>query len=328
MTTPVHITTWESIPEKLRPPVYSTTDKIGQYVYNFFSVIIPIIGLVRLIGYGLATFAARNFLLPASQSEQKDKILCLLQFSQICEQNSAHFDISRHPIQTPDGALLSTHLFKHKNANETTPTIIYFQGNGSLKGMGGWEWILQDSFVQKKPVNLVLFDYRSVDESTGEFSSAKDLLVDGASVADWIRKKLHTPANKIHFYGMSLGGAIALKTKAASPDFTGKLVSERSFSSIERVVSGPSWAQRFAIWLLKTYEFELDAAADLPHVQGPKRIAFHRKDPVIRYPASLAAQCEGASDRVELTENHEDNHNAPLPDYQAKHTISNFIFST
>lgn len=331
-----HNTKWESLPATLRPPVLTTAEKVWRVVWNIISVIIPIIGLVRLAAYGLGILARRHLLLPASNYTEGSKADCRAHFEEICRIRNAHFVITPHTVITPDGAELSAHFFRHRNANAQTPTTIYFSGNGALKGMGGWDWLLRQSVNNNTPLNLVVFDYRSVDESTGTFNTSKDLLIDAASMVDWVRNAVKTPDDRINLYGMSLGGAVSVKTGAADEKLTGWVVNDRSFSSLEEFIKTVTTNLRWflkplvtlAIWILKNQELEIDAAADLGKLKGRKLVICHVKDLIIPYGASMARKFPEHAFKLNEQVLNDNHHCSDLDKYPgAKERVSNFIFA-
>ena len=73
---------------------------------------------------------------------------------------------------SPGVTLRATH-FQHRDANEWTPTLIYFQPNGAIKDQDCQLWLQTQSIVKGIPCNFVTFDYRSVGDSTGIFERQK-----------------------------------------------------------------------------------------------------------------------------------------------------------
>lgn len=328
---------WESLPLSLQPTQKTLYQKICAVAWNVLSVLIPIIGLVRLTAWGLGVLAHR-LILPAMYHEKEDIERCRRNFEAYCQAASPYFEITPHTIQTPDGAELSVHLFRHKTANDQTPTTIYFGGNGFLKGMCAWSWILEDSIKQNSPMNLVVFDYRCVDGSKGTFNGPKDLLIDGSSVVQWVKEAVHTPPDHIHFYGMSLGGAIALKTKAADESLSGNLLHERSFSSLEDWIQAQGnrlkWFLKplvsLAIRILKQQDFELDAVSDLRKLKGRILVVHHPYDPVIPYGAGMARKIPDHSFELKMKEEKgaRNHHCEPLESYiEARERLSSFLFA-
>lgn len=327
----IHQTSWESLPTSIRPPVLTTLQKIWRIVWNILSVLIPIIGLVRLAAYGIGRLATRA-ILPATYLDEDEKELSRLQLSHVFQLTARHYEATPYTVVTPDGAALSAIFFRHLQGNAETPTLIYFSGNAELKGLVDWEVLMREPILHQTPMNIVAFDYRNTGESTGELNHANDLIVDGCSIVDWVKRVFKTPDEKIIFYGKSLGGAIALKTKASDERLNGKLVNERSFSSLSdwiRAHPSLNWISEFAVMLLKNQELDLDAAKDYGKLMGEKLFIFHKQDPVIFSDASMA-RLVPYQETFELRERGPvDNHHcARLTEYEgATEKISEFIFT-
>jgi len=259
-----------------------------------------------------------------------------------------HFEVSAHTITTPHNwAKLNANLFRHRDADGSTPTLIYFQPNGCVSTQESHRWLLQKSIDMKTPMNFVIFDYRSVGDSIGTFKSTNDLIVDGASIVQWVRNELGTPDDRIHFYGRSLGGAIAAQTKALYPNLTGRFISERSFSSsydmISRIVHDrfkPNLHPMLrplcyllaplAAWAVKSQGYNLDAVKAFKKLQGEKLVVYHPQDPVIPFNASLFSKVKNHPHKSlelrtdEFLINH---HNSPLSFYKnAEEEIASVIF--
>lgn len=252
----------------------------------------------------------------------------------------SYFKAEPYTVITPDGAELETSFFRHRDANPKTPTLIYFQPNGCISTEEVHQWLLKESIHRGVTFNFAIFDYRSVGGSKGIFKSTDDLRLDGASIVQWIRDKIGTPADQIHFYGYSLGGAFSIKTKALYPDqLTGRIVNERSLSSIDEVVKSflPPRLKCLAglvSWILRMLGYSLDAASDFQKLQGKKLVVYHPKDPVISYEASLHRHTQGVghqSHKLEyayISSTRPNHHCAPLKMYaEAREEISRFVFN-
>lgn len=283
--------TWDLIPPNLKS---HSKSRLRAFIWNVISVLLPFILLIRFI-LALIRFYAAKLILPAVylSSEERKKSRETLKAMQKFYQNS--HKMSRKWILTPDGALIRATLFQSKQVSPKTPTVIYFHGNNSLQGHGEWKWFLHTSLEKKVHTNLVVFDYRGTGESKGRFTKVKDLLVDCASILSWVRKGLKTLDSHIHFYGVSLGGALATKTKAIDPKLSGFLISERSFSNVESLIYSDVLLPRFVRPLvplimicLKKQEMNLDPSIDLQKLSGKKLFVYHKSDPVIPFSASMA----------------------------------------
>lgn len=241
---------------EIKAPVLTTAQKVYKIVYNILSVMIPVIGLIRLCGY-LIQRAFLGFTLPAAS------IFFPKIFQETAERNfnqfwidpiandyarareasnlRAHFTPELHTVKTPDGALLDVILIRHKNAREDTPTILNFNGNGEFAKRnavdGHASFLMNNSIDKGQPCNFVFFDYRGVADSKGKFQRGDDLITDGSSILQWVREEIQTPDDQIHFLGYSLGGAVALQTQALDADsLTGCNVNINSFSSVQKMI--------------------------------------------------------------------------------------------
>ena len=330
-----HQVSWEAIPPFLRPHLPTTREKVHRLLWNILSILIPILGLIRLGLYGIA-YLLRRIFLPAAHHPEALKVNYRTLFQAFCQDQARDFESVATSITTPDGAILNAHLLLHRNGGANTPTTIFFQGNGSLKGMGSWYWLLRQSIRRDRPMNFVVFDYRSVDESTGLFKKSKDLLIDAASVVDWVRKEVKTPDDQIHFYGQSLGGALAVKTCASDARLGGLVVNERSFSTLEKVVN--AWKDRLPhllkplgsliVWILKDQELELNAEIDLPKLGNRTLVVYHPHDQVIPKAASLAQSFPDGAFELRPVDGDPNPHCSDLGIYKgARERIGNFLFS-
>lgn len=282
---------WDRLPPNLKSP---PKRRWLIFFWDLLSLLLPFILIVRFI-LAMIRFYAAKLILPSVylSNERCKESKESLQAMQKLYRNS-HKMVPKW-VQTPDGALIKATLFKSIEANPNTPTVIYFHGNYSLQGFGDWKWFLHLCLAKNVHTNLIIFDYRGTGESKGSFRKVKDLLIDCASILSWVRVGLKTLDSHIHFYGMSLGGALALKTKAIDPKLTGFLISERSFSNVESLIYSDAVLPRFVrpfvpliMICLKYQEMNLDPSIDLKRLSGKKLFVYHKSDPIIPYTASMA----------------------------------------
>jgi hypothetical protein len=146
-----------------------------------------------------------------------------------------HFTPTPIEATTPDKVVLKGTFFKNVRAPENAPTVILFQPNNALSKEDTYDWLLTEAALQEFPYHFVCFDYRGTGESKGTPHSKKDLFLDGDTIFQYVRDKLHIPENEIHFYGWSLGGGVASNVK--NPESLSRFVNERSFNSIDNVVT-------------------------------------------------------------------------------------------
>ncbi len=197
---------WNETNQHLQTPESTTTTKVKQVFWNVMSVAIPFLGLARYCSYKIGQMANR-MTLPAAHFISKNHLerakenFNRLWLGPITDQNRLireHYSMEPHTIKTPDGAELKATLFRHNRAIQTTPTVIYFCANFQLS-IETPTWPLEKAIETDSVYNFVIFDYRGVGESTGTFSCARDLIVDGSSIVEWVEKYVQTPPDQIHF---------------------------------------------------------------------------------------------------------------------------------
>ena len=172
---------WNPTNRHLQTPVSTTARKASYAVGIFFSVIVPVIGLVRWMGYCVGrlanrlTLPAAHYIKPECLAKAKVNYRVFWE-GPITDKNKLErsvFTAEDHTIVTPDGAALNAKLVRHKNSNGSTPTVIYFNGNFALSMDDPNPWLLQKSIENETPCNFVFFDYRGVGDSKGTFNAAK-----------------------------------------------------------------------------------------------------------------------------------------------------------
>ncbi len=211
-------------------------------------------------------------------------------------------------VTTPDGIKLSGTFFKNVAISETAPTVIFFQPNAMLSKQGVFDWILEQAALQEFPYNFVYFDYRGCGESEGTPYSEKNLFLDGESIYQFVRDKLHVPANDIHFYGWSLGGGVSSNVKEIHSADESRYVNERSFHSIASVVKNlvttfvnrrftsinntfknflSSSATSIAAFGLSLLNWNIKSAKAIENLKGKTLIVHHPEDELMKGEASL-----------------------------------------
>lgn len=209
-------------------------------------------------------------------------------------------NFTANPIEvtTPDHIPIKGTFFKNAAATESSPTVIFFQPNAAPSKADLFRWALFDSAIQEIPYNFVYFDYRGTDGSDNRPSSAKNLYLDGESIYQFVKDKLHVPEKDIHFYGYSLGGGISLNVKKMhQEECTGKCVNDRSFTSINDVIKNILNKQFsgyiatplacIASLFASILGWNIDAASALENLKGKLLIVHHPKDELMEKNASL-----------------------------------------
>lgn len=227
----------------------TTLEKVNQFFFHWINKLI-----MRLV-------------LPATQISQERVAAVTAMFnerwsgefigSQLLNET---FTPSPIEVTTPDGAILRGTHFKNAIASENAPTVIFFQSNAMISKLGAYDWVLKQAALQEFPYNFVYFDYRGCGESKGTPCLDKNLFLDGESIYQFVRDKLHVPANDIHFYGWSLGGGVGPNVKEMHYLDESRSVIERSFTSIHSVVKNflTDYVERFP-WIHSTIKVHLSS---------------------------------------------------------------------
>ena len=294
---------WTAANSHLKPYEPGKLEKIARVVgtvaWNIISLLIPVILVVRIIGWvvaGLskrATLPAAHFYTPEQLQEIRD-VFDAHCFGPRTPQNNElrkAFSVQRYNVQTPDGVSLSTIHFRHKHATADTRTIIYYQPNMSVSELFIHSWLMKEAIRRGIPCNFIVYDSRSVSFSEGDLEGPEKLILDGDTIYQFAVDHLHVPPEILDMDGWSLGGGVSSNIKAIHPECTGRYVNERSFSSTSAVVQSHlenSWWKKLLLFWFP-YAMRMthwDFASPIDKVNGPVMIVHHPNDPTIPYSAS------------------------------------------
>jgi hypothetical protein len=206
-----------------------------------------------------------------------------------------HFTPTPIEATTPDKVVLKGTFFKNVNAPENAPTVILFQPNNALSKGDAFDWLLTEAALQEFPYHFVCFDYRGTGESKGTPHSKKDLFLDGDTIFQYVRDKLHIPENEIHFYGWSLGGGVASNVK--NPESLSRFVNERSFNSIDNVVTNilkdrmrnktlATILAKFAGFWATFLNWNIESTKAIEKFKGKTLVVHHPRDEMMKNEAS------------------------------------------
>jgi hypothetical protein len=287
-------TSWSDSTIHLAPK--ADCDRITQIALNVFSILFPPLGIARLINYAVADFANR-LALPAAQNMPADRVIKATRNfysfwkGPIVEDNRLlrnNYHLIEQTILTPDKAAIKALCMQYNGSDCQTPTMVGFNGNFQLS-IETPIWVLEEAIRKGTPFNLVLFDYRGVGESQGKFTKANDLVIDGSSVIEWVKEKIGTKPELIHFYGFSLGGAIATLTKALDPEhLTGRLINDRSFSSSDKVLNHRyGFLGKLMHYIFDYNGYSADVAAEFTKLNGDKMVIYHPDDELIPFDSGM-----------------------------------------
>lgn len=171
-------------------------------------------------------------------------------------------------FETPNKGMISALHFKIKNPKGV---ILYFHGNA----LNLTRWGKSAGFFTKLGYDVLMADYRSYGKSTGP-RSEKILFNDAQYCYDFLKK--HYDESKIIVYGISLGGAFAIKI--ASQNKPKKVILECTFYNLEDMVQ--RWLPAYAtnrIGPSMTYLFESNL--HIQKINAPTFFLHGTKDLVV-----------------------------------------------
>lgn len=308
---------WEGANLHLKKRTPTLRDRICSWVYAFFSIVFFPIGFARFIGWVLAALA-KKVILPSAWF-YSHQIIRLQQnffnaffFGEINPFNQRyrdHFTPEKHQIQTPDGALLDSTFFRHRNHGPQTPTVLLFSSNSAFSQQVVYAWLIDKAIEKGVVCNFAVFDYRGVSNSEGEANEISHLLLDCDSAFQFLRDKIGVPPELISIYGWSLGGGLSAKLKEMRPELTGPYCNERSFASLSSVSRNklPLLLKPFFFWIPWALEkIGWDLKTDPKKIRGPLLAVRHVGDQIIPRSASFVSAAQKAAvafQKIDLREN-------------------------
>ncbi|PCI95494.1 hypothetical protein COB11_02085 [Candidatus Aerophobetes bacterium] len=242
-------------------------------------------------------------------------------------------------IITPDNVTLFAKIYIAEGSTKDTKTTILFNPLGTNSDVRDH---LQTTLIHEK-TNVVTFNYRGL----GNTWRAKDLVVDGESVYQFVVDELGINKDSVNMYGHSLGGAVATSVKALHQDSKGKLVADRAFKSVYSLLTENLCISRFGRVVKKITSLVLSIFIAYPvyllgwewnneraicDLTSDKLVIFHPNDVLVTKSASLASVCE-SDDVLELdrSEFGGSTHFAPLSSHntqngeRAKDVVVDFL---
>ncbi len=202
-------------------------------------------------------------------------------------------------ILTPDQVKIQARIATQRDFSHITPTVILFNPLGNNDNV----YFNLRNHLLRNGLNVATFNYRGYQKTW----SIDDLVLDGDSVFQYVRNQLQIDLDKIHFFGSSLGGAIAAKVKALHPEATGKYIGDRTFKSIYSLLTKQIYIGRlgslvkritklivalFIAYPVYLLGWELDGKRALRQMNGDRLVTFHPNDALIPFDASLASCCD------------------------------------
>jgi len=209
----------------------------------------------------------------------------------------AHYTLAPFQAVTEDGVTLCGMHFKDHRSDKhpETRTLIVFGGNGELYKIGSSAWLLKLLKDAPIPFNIVMFDPRECGYSQGT-AHADGLVIDGETIYQYALNTLGVSEDRLDLCGFSLGAALATLVKAKHPHTQGRLISNRSFQSLDHAVQGiflrlsHPFSKIFGTLASKMRHhagWDLQPLDAWKTITSPKMVICHAQDGVISHCASL-----------------------------------------
>ena len=268
-------------PKSLDPSLESTLSKTKKFTWNFFSILIFPIGLIRLTGYFIRNLAF-SFAVPGNT--ERDSVEFNARVARICFKK-----FSGTPLQlaTPDGGLIEGAFFEGKNPQKV---VVYGGGNRQQ-----WENLIGEVIhLQSLGCSVLVLNSRGTGKSKGERNQAGYALDYYTAYEYLIHKKNVDPEN-ILAVGFSMGGAHT--TRAAGliqekyPDKKISAINMCSFSSlrseIQSLFSDSGIFSLIGKYIAPLVGIDMKVKSAWDKLKGEKVIFYNPKDEVIPRNASL-----------------------------------------
>ena len=170
-------------------------------------------------------------------------------------------------FKTSDGETLHGWL---RRCDGAPWTVLVFHGNGGNMSVQDKQ---MEPFIELD-LQVLLFDYRGYGLSTGAPTEA-GLVLDGEAAASYLERQVRVPAERMVYYGKSLGSGVAVLTAARRPP--ARLILESSFDSMAAV--GRHHYPYLPVGLFLRDRF--DAAAAIGAIRCPVLVLHGAEDEII-----------------------------------------------
>lgn len=120
-----------------------------------------------------------------------------------------------------------------KKENTEVGTILYFHGAGT--NISNPIYLRDVAQLNQLGFSVFIFDYRGYGQSVGDFPSELTIYEDAANSLKYLTENRKIARQKIYFFGVSLGGAVAINLAVKEPSIAGLIVVS-SFTSMQEEV--------------------------------------------------------------------------------------------
>jgi uncharacterized protein len=200
-------------------------------------------------------------------------------------------------LKTSDGLSVHGWFIPGTSKDKTARTFLFFHGNaGNISHR--LDKLLE---LRKLGAHVLLLDYRGYGKSEGK-PSEKGTYLDAEAAYRYLTEERKTPAERIVFYGESLGCAVAIETARRHP--AAALVLESPFTStVEMGKLVFPWLP--VRWMVR---YRYDNLSKMPELRLPVLILHSPQDEVVPFQMgqTLYAAAAGPKKLVELSGGHND----------------------
>lgn len=194
-------------------------------------------------------------------------------------------------VTTFDNVKIKGHFFQSKKPD--AKVLMMFYGNGDFYQNEPFRGFPKDKF------SFVCFNPRGVAASAGGYSSKSNLLVDAEAIYQFLVKDKNIEEEKIWIYGHSLGGAQAALLKSLHPETKGKLLLDRTFSTMKQEAQYFSTllfpkplqtlGKKIALFAVEFFDWNYDTLSNIATIKDPILVTNHQDDTMIPKSCFLSA---------------------------------------
>jgi ankyrin repeat protein len=286
--------------KSLAQKVYHFVKNVVLFIPNFIIdrmvrwVVFPRPSLLKSLDFASHISEFKQFWVEGSKDKKSDSVLNQ-SWWKVLSPFGNYSTTTVLNITTPDGTVLKGHFLKHKDhdLHPKSRVIILFPGEHTIyqESYNSYEMMkpIADSNI---PYSFLLFNSRDIGESAGASLNSRNLLLDAEAVYQLAAEELKIPESRIDLYGHSMGAAQAAALKAHHPSTGGKLLLDRTFSTLDENVAHtlgilPKCIQHVAIRCIKRFGWEFDNRQSLQGIKDEVHIFHHLNDKTIPKTCSL-----------------------------------------
>lgn len=145
------------------------------------------------------------------------------------------------------GSYLECRYFPHPETSGSD-WLIKLHANNAIGG-GDWRALRAfREFAHALGCGAVVFNYRGVGGSEGVIRCANDLIADTEAVIQALVAATEAPPSRIHLYGHSIGGRVAIAVRARGRCCQGTVLADRTFGSLGGVMAAHSAGLCGILW--------------------------------------------------------------------------------